>query len=489
MTASPVIRLIDSSHPFSSVGGARPSAVETRSFAYIQRVVSCLMAVTVAGLALAAWTDQSTWMGLARATTTMSVGVATVVYLVVMTAKALVVARSVRWRGRPVPAVDDRPDHAWPAYSILVPLYREGQVVVPLVRSLLALDYPTDRLQVLLLIEHDDVETASALGGVDLPPHFRSVIVGEGGPRTKPRACNLGLAEVTGEYCVIFDAEDRPDADQLKRTVVTFEASPPEVVCLQARLEYWNPNTNGLTRFFAAEYAMNFSLYLPGLVGHGWPVPLGGTSNHFRTNTLRDLGGWDPFNVTEDADLGIWLARRGGRVGLVDSVTLEEANSQVGNWLRQRSRWMKGFMQTWLAHSRAPRRLLAELGWRRFLAFHLVVGGTWFTCLLNPVFWGLTLLYAVTGSDTIRSLYPAPIFYAGLVSLVVGNWLFAYTMFMGCMERGLYRNVKWMLAVPLYWALMSVAAYRAGLQLLDPKRQYYWEKTTHGLVSEPAAGA
>jgi cellulose synthase/poly-beta-1,6-N-acetylglucosamine synthase-like glycosyltransferase len=258
-------------------------------------------------------------------------------------------------------------------------------------------------------------------------------------------------------------------------------------VCVQAELQYFNPETNVLTRWFAAEYACNFSLVLPGLTRTDAPVPLGGTSNHFRTQALRELGGWDGYNVTEDADLGIWIARAGLRVSMIDSVTWEEANSRVGNWIRQRSRWIKGYIQTYLVHMRHPVRLGRELGLRNFVAFQCVVGGTVLTLLFNPIFWALTIAYVAFGQQWVSAVFPAPVLYLGMASMIVGNFISLWFQMAACMERGLYPSVKWLLAVPVYWVLLSVAAFKAFGQLLNPRLRHHWEKTTHGLVVDGAA--
>jgi cellulose synthase/poly-beta-1,6-N-acetylglucosamine synthase-like glycosyltransferase len=312
------------------------------------------------------------------------------------------------------------------------------------------------------------------------------VLIPPSGPRTKPKACNVGLRHARGEFCVIYDAEDRPEPDQLLKAVAAFGSVPSWVVCMQAELQYWNPWTNWLTRCFAAEYALNFSLVLRGLDRFRVPIPLGGTSNHFRVDALRDLGAWDPYNVTEDADLGMRIARRGWAVRMMVSVTEEEANSRVGNWIRQRSRWIKGYYQTWLVHMRSPRQLLRDLGLRQFLGFHLTLGFSSLTGLLNPLFWALACIYLISGPTHIRALFPGPILYLGVFSMLIGNLLMMQSMMAGCMDRGLYAAVRTMLAIPLYWALMSVAAYKALFQLLRPSRRHYWELTQHGLVSEQA---
>lgn len=413
------------------------------------------------------------------------VGAVTVVYVAVIAFKSVLVTLALRRGSRlALPGQRRVPDDDLPRFTVLVPVHREGAILPQLMGNLDRLDYPRDKLEVLILVEEDDEETADVLDRTVLPESFRRVIVPVSYPRTKPKACNVGLAEATGELCVIYDAEDRPEADQLRKAVEAFTRAPRGVVCMQAQLQYWNPDTNGLTRLFAAEYACNFSLVLPGLTRLRVPVPLGGTSNHFRTRDLRELGGWDSYNVTEDADLGIRIARAGLHVEMIDSVTWEEANSEIGNWTRQRSRWIKGYVQTYLVHMRSPRTLYRQLGFRSFLSFQLVVGGTPFTLLVNPLFWGLTVAYLVTRWAGIASLFPTVVFYLGMASMVLGNYLALLQQAVGCMQRGLYANVRWLVLSFAYWALMSVAAYKAVIQLLRPSRRHYWEKTNHGLVIE-----
>ena len=249
-----------------------------------------------------------------------------------------------------------------PVYTILVPMYKEPEVAQKIIRAVTDLDYPQDKLDVKLLLEEDDPETRAKIDAVkdQLPSCIEIIVcpkVPKGQPKTKPRACNWGLDKARGEYLVIFDAEDRPETDQLKKAVVAFRsleaANKKHVVCLQAKLNYFNARQNLLTKCFTLEYTTWFDLFLPGLHAFRIPIPLGGTSNHFRTDMLKKLGGWDPFNVTEDCDLGIRLARHGYATEILDSTTWEEANSQVGNWIRQRSRWIKGYFQTHLVHTRS----------------------------------------------------------------------------------------------------------------------------------------
>jgi len=468
---------------------ARPLPDRLSARTLLSRGQAATLSVLVAGaLAVVGLRLATGWGPSPMAWAVGAVTVATVVYVTVISFRLFLVVAA---QEAPVMRFTDGelrafPDGDLPTYSILVPLYREEAVLPALAAKLSRLDYPADRLQVLLLIEEDDEPTRAALDRIDLDSRFEVVLIPPSQPRTKPKACNVGLSHARGEFCVIYDAEDRPEPDQLRKAVAAFRSLPNWVVCVQAELQYWNPWTNWLTRCFAAEYALNFSLVLRGLDRFRLPIPLGGTSNHFRTDALRELGAWDPHNVTEDADLGMRIARRGWGVQMMISVTEEEANSRVGNWIRQRSRWIKGYYQTWLVHMRSPWQLWRDLGPRQFCAFQLTLGFSALTGLMNPIFWALTCVYLISGPARISALFPSAVLYLSVFSMLIGNLLMVYSMMAGCMDRGLYGAVRTMLAIPLYWALMSVAAYKAFLQVLRPSRRHYWELTVHGLVTEHA---
>jgi glycosyltransferase XagB len=374
-----------------------------------------------------------------------------------------------------IAALDER---TLPVYTILVPLFKEAAVIPKLVGGVSGLNYPKTKLDVRLLCEEGDDETIDAIRELNLPPHFRLVIVPDSQPKTKPKACNFGLLQAEGEYVVIYDAEDQPDPDQLKRVVIAFRKLPESVTCVQCKLNYFNQEQNTLTRWFAAEYSFHFDLLLPGLDKAGVPIPLGGTSNHFITERLIELAAWDPFNVTEDADLGIRLHKAGYETVIVDSTTLEEANSQVENWINQRSRWIKGYIQTWLVHMRHPIRLCREIGFKSWASFQLIIGGT-FIFLLNPIFWLLTTVFLVTQANLIREVFPGVVFYMAAAQLFIGNFAFVYLSVAGALDRGLFSLVKYALVTPVYWGLMSVAAWKGFLQLFT--NPFYWEKTQHGL--------
>ncbi len=376
----------------------------------------------------------------------------------------------------------DRASLDWeqlPGYSVLVPLYKETSVLKQLVQNLSELEYPHEKLSIFLLLEEDDRGMIEAVGQMSLPPYMQCLIVPPSQPRTKPKALNVGLRQIHSEFCVVYDAEDRPDPQQLLKAVIAFNKASPKVICLQAKLAYHNPHKNLLTRFFTTEYASWFNLYIPGLAKHGLLFLLGGTSNHFRTQPLREVGAWDPYNVTEDCDLGVRIARAGYRVEFLNSTTWEEANSHVISWIKQRSRWIKGYIMTYLAHMRNPLRLFQELGPAKFITFELMVGVSPLTQMMNPLFWLLTVLYLLTRWHFIELLYPGPIFYLGSASLLLGNFIALYINLNGCVLKEEFSLVKWVFLSPMYWVLMSIAAWRAFRQLIF--NPHYWEKTQHGV--------
>jgi glycosyltransferase XagB len=376
-------------------------------------------------------------------------------------------------------AVDEVRD--WPIYTILLPVYRETSVLRQLVHGIAGLDYPADRLDVKLLLEEDDAETIAAAGAMTLPAYFDVCVVPDIGQRGKPRACNYGLSRARGKFLVIYDAEDRAEADQLKKSVIAFGQVDPKVVCLQAKLNYFNRSHNLLTRWFTAEYSMWFDQMLPGLQSIDAAIPLGGTSNHFVVARLEEIGGWNSYNVTEDADLGMRIFLMGWKTAVLDSTTYEEATSKAGNWIRQRSRWVKGYMQTYLFYMRHPWRLLRRMGGQSFLIFQLFFGAGTLCLLVNPIYWLLTIAWFATRWSGIESVFPRPVLYIGTLGLFIGNAAFTLAAVAGCFGRRNYEDVKWVLLFPLYWILMSVAAWKGFIQLLY--KPSYWEKTVHGFCA------
>jgi cellulose synthase/poly-beta-1,6-N-acetylglucosamine synthase-like glycosyltransferase len=416
-------------------------------------------------------------------TATVLVGVATT-FFVISTGFRLYAA----WEGcRPgatispsdadVAALDER---ALPVYTILLPLYKEKQSTIrALFDSLSRIDYPRHKLDGLLLIEDDDEQTSIAIEKVGRPAWMRPLPLPAGIPRTKPRAMGIGLRYARGTLVTVYDAEDKPDPKQLKKAVWGFQRVNDRVACLQAKLGYYNPRQNLLTRWFTLEYDAWFNIFLPGLHRIGAPIPLGGTSNHFRRAPLEACLGWDPYNVTEDADLGLRFARLGLTTAMLESTTGEEANSRVGNWLRQRSRWSKGYMQTLLVHTRRPLRLLRQLGPRATCGFLLTIGGAVVTALLAPIFWLMLVLWLYLQPIWIAELFPGPIYYAASVSLVAGNFLLVFLSLCAAVGRGHDDLAPQALLTPFYWVLMSVATWMALGELI--LRPHHWHKTEHGL--------
>lgn len=373
-----------------------------------------------------------------------------------------------------------QPDRDLPVYSVLVPLSHEARILPQLLDALLALDYPAAKLDIKFLIEADDGETASALASQHLPPHMEVVVVPAGLPRTKPRALNVGLALARGDLVVVYDAEDVPDPGQLRLAVATFGRAGPDVACLQARLVIDNASAHWLTRFFAVEYAALFDILNPALAHWELPVPLGGTSNHLRTDILRQVGGWDAWNVTEDADLGIRLAVAGYRVADLPSATQEEAPASLRAWLAQRTRWMKGYLQVVVTHSRQPLGSFRRLGPLRFLAAIALTYGAIVSALVYPVSVAVVASEIAAGRFLrIDSLADIATWAIALVLLGCGPPAMILPGLLALKGRRLLALWPFALLLPFYYLLVSIAAWRGVWELLRAPQR--WNKTEHGL--------
>ncbi|MBQ9432206.1 MAG: glycosyltransferase [Kiritimatiellae bacterium] len=412
------------------------------------------------------------------------VAVCTAVYVVMTLYKFLVIGKSaspkaiMRFSSEDIAKRDAAGD--WPVYTILIPMYREPETLKQMIGALEKMDYPADKKDVQFLLEEDDDLTLNAAAQLQMPPGFRVTKIPESFPRTKPKACNIGLHLAKGKYLVIYDAEDLPEPDQLKKAVLAFEQSPENVACVQSRLNYYNPRQNLLTRWFTAEYSAWFDLQLPGLAALGAVIPLGGTSNHFKTEILQQLMGWDAYNVTEDCDLGIRLGRAGYTTRMLETTTWEEACSVFRFWIKQRTRWQKGYIQTWFVHMRKPFLLLKELGLVNFMHYQLLVGGVTFSVLVNPFFWTMALGWFIFRPEGVDRLFPGPVFAAGAFCLFVGNFVFVYINLLGCCKRK-RDDLMWAsLLTPVYWMMMSYSGWRAFIQFF--RAPFVWEKTQHGLA-------
>ncbi|MEL6064955.1 MULTISPECIES: glycosyltransferase family 2 protein [unclassified Methylobacterium] len=384
-------------------------------------------------------------------------------------------------------AVPPLAEAALPVYTILVPLYREAAVVPALLRALAALDYPPAKLDIKLLIEADDPEMRAVLAPIPLPARFEVITVPPGSPRTKPRALNTGLPLARGDLLTVYDAEDLPDPGQLRSAAALFARLPERIACLQGRLVIDNADDSWLTRAYALEYAGLFDVLNPALARCRLPVPLGGTSMHLRVRALRALGGWDAFNVTEDADLGMRLALAGYGVSDLPSATTEEAPSRFRPWLGQRIRWLKGLAQTSLTHGRSPLSNARRLGGLEALCAVALVPGTVISALAYPA-----CLAAAIWSFLVLEIPAAPVFLdnlgTGLAITLFGTGLGALVLpaLIGCVRRGWGDLAPYALGMPLYFLLVSLAAWLALIELVRaPER---WNKTAHGLARTSRSG-
>ncbi len=375
--------------------------------------------------------------------------------------------------------VKDVIDDDLPIYTIHLPVYKEDKLIKKLIWNLQSLDYPREKLDIKLLIEEDDDKTLNAVRNLDFPAIFEVIVVPFHMPKTKPKACNYGLHFSRGKYLTIYDAEDIPDTDQLKKVVALFTKLPPHYICIQSSLNYFNRNENFLTRMFTLEYSYWFDYMLPGLDTFDIPIPLGGTSNHFKFEYLVELGGWDPFNVTEDADLGVRAYAKGYKVAIINSTTYEEANNEPFNWIRQRSRWIKGYMQSYLVHMRNPVKLWKKIGWKGFLGFNFFIGATPITFLVYPILLAIFLCYVIFDMDSIKTYFPDWVLFMSIFNLMVGNILMIYVNMMAVFKRRYYELILFAIANPIYWLMHSISAYKGLYQLVV--KPFYWEKTNHGL--------
>lgn len=379
-----------------------------------------------------------------------------------------------------------RPFTQLPVVTILLPLFNEPDITGQLLRRMDRLDYPRELLDVILLIEDEDTTTRAALARANLPFWMRAIIVPPGQPRTKPRAMNYGLNFARGSIVGVYDAEDAPEPDQIRKVAQRFLEVPPDVACLQGQLDYYNPHHNWLSRCFTLEYATWFRLLLPGVARLGLFVPLGGTTLFFRRTVLEEMGAWDAHNVTEDADLGLRLARRGFRTEIIETTTYEEANAAVLPWVKQRSRWLKGYAMTWATHMRDPVLLWRELGPKRFIGLQAQLLGTVLGFSLAPVLW--TLVVKVFGLP-----HPLDRF------LPVQGYLGLAFFFLACQMLTIYaawraaalprhRGLRiWIPVLDVYFLLASVATLLGLAELLV--KPFHWRKTAHGRYSREGQAA
>jgi len=384
---------------------------------------------------------------------------------------------------RPKPMIDAPRTADWhlPVYTVLVPLYDEAAQVIPLVKALDALDWPKERLEIKLVCEADDQTTLDAAELACTArgrAHFEVIRVPPSLPRTKPKALNYALQVSSGRLVTVYDAEDRPHPGQLREAHNAFLRLGQSMAVLQSPLCVINGGSSWFSRMFAIEYSALFDGLLPALDRARSFGPLGGTSNHFKRAALDHIGGWDPYNVTEDADLSVRLARAGLGFATLTLPTYETAPRSAGVWFGQRTRWFKGWMQTWLVHMRQPIRLWQQLGWKQFLVFHLMITGMILSALIHPLLWigvfyyGTQLLHLGQTTLTVSGF-----FFLDLASILLGYATMAALALRTLPQRGLQALAPGLFGLPAYWLCLSVAAWRALHELL--RRPHHWEKTEH----------
>jgi glycosyltransferase involved in cell wall biosynthesis len=443
---------------------AAPSLTASAGLTATQIVV----AATLAGLAVGLWFDAP---DLLRSL------ISTALWLVFMAAISL------RWTAvvaaREAPVCEPLLDKELPVYTIIVALYREGRVVRELVRALDAIDYPRAKLDIKLVVERRDAETLTAIAAMRLPSRYDVIVAPPGEPSTKPRALNVALSAARGDLIVVYDAEDEPDPNQLRLAAARF-AAKPQIDALQARLTIHNAADFWLSELFAIEYAVLFDFVNPGLAALDLPIALGGSSNHFRAGTLRRVGGWDAWNVTEDADLGLRLARFGARVGALGSDTSEEAPNDLPNWFRQRVRWQKGWMQTLIVHSRHPIRFGRELGGRRALAAGALISGTVLGGLFGPPLLVEALVRAFHGGLAGGGFVATAEDVVTYILTLSGAQAMIIPALVAMRRRGMKGAARSMASMPAYYALVCAATWVALFDLAW--RPFYWAKTEHGRV-------
>ena len=370
-------------------------------------------------------------------------------------------------------------DNTLPVYSILVPLYKEEKVIKYLLRALNKIDYPKANLEIFLLIEEDDHATFKAVLKQKLNEKFKIIIIPFSQPRTKPKACNYGLKYVTGKYVVIYDAEDVPEPTQLKKVVASFESLSDDFVCIQAKLNYFNREENAITKCFSVEYSNWFEFMLPALRRLNLIIPLGGTSNHFKTKKLKEIGAWDDYNVTEDAEIGIRLSLLGYKVALLNSTTYEESPMTFKNWIKQRTRWIKGYLQTYIIFLVNKKKYFKNLSFFQILGFHMFIGLPAFTYFFTPF---LGAIFVLSYFEIIKIL--GSIKYILLFSqivFVIGIFCSVFITINSVIYHKWYNIIEVIFLFFFYHILHSLASYRAIYQLFS--KTYYWEKTEHGATN------
>ncbi|MHA1129101.1 MAG: glycosyltransferase family 2 protein [Alphaproteobacteria bacterium] len=440
--------------------------IPARSFLYILGVIALIIAFPIVSLSFA-----MIWVLFANLATT-----------------SLRISAVIAWRNDrllPVSLPDNyvslSKHRDRPKVTILVPLFHEDTVLPRLIETLSNLDYPRESFEVKFLLEEVDNLTTAAIKKINLPDFIECLTIPKDWLQTKPKAMNYALPFCDGEIIGIYDAEDRPEPDQILKVVDHFMVAPADVACVQGYLDFYNSRHNWLARCFTMEYATWFRVILKGIQRLRIPIPLGGTTVFFRRDILEKIGGWDAHNVTEDADLGMRLARFGYRCEMVNTTTWEEANARPLPWVRQRSRWLKGYAITWATHMRNPLKLWRDLGFISFIGFQIIFLGGLSAFLAGPIFWALWLSCFSLPIIPISAL-PAGLWELFAATLIVGQVTMFTVMLLAIGNSKRKHLLPYFLALPFYWPLGTFAAYKAIAELFYAP--FYWDKTAHGVTSD-----
>ncbi|MFK7973839.1 MAG: glycosyltransferase family 2 protein [Rickettsiaceae bacterium] len=361
-----------------------------------------------------------------------------------------------------------------PIYSVLIPLYKEELKVNSILAAMANLNYPKHKLDVKLILEADDLVTIRSLVYLTIPDYIQIIKVPYSLPRTKPKALNYAMSFVYGQYLTIYDAEDEPDPDQLIKAIAAFRQLPQEYACVQAKLNFYNAKENLLTRLFSIEYSIWFNYVLEGLSRLNLPITLGGTSNHFKVALLNKVGRWDAYNVTEDAELGVRLHFAGYKVFMIDSTTLEEAPNKLTTWLNQRTRWIKGYLQTVCVFMKTKQH--RDVNTVAMSIVYILLGLSTYSFLLLP--WLLLVIWYCNVDYYIQYLWLTNSFCA-----ISYMYAMAYIIISDDNSPTRIRSILDLLAFliwPMYFILHTLASYKAIWELVISP--FKWNKTPHGNI-------
>jgi len=385
--------------------------------------------------------------------------------------------------------MDNIADLELPVYSIMFPMYKEGRLIPSIVQNASNINYPRHKLQILLIIESDDYEALNTINSMKLDSCFELIKVPPSYPRTKSKACNYALSYLKGEYCVVYDADDIPNSDQLLSALRYFrDSTKSNLCCVQAGLGYYNWRTNWLTAMFEIEYIILFQFILPSLAHHSFPIPLGGSSNHFVTKVIKEIGGWDPYNVTEDAEIGLRLKDHGYDIEVLSDRTLEEAPTSVKSWLKQRARWIKGHLHTYLIYMRSPLKTKRAFGVGGLNVISNMLGVATLTMVITPILIVILLLYYCGvikfhyRMAQVNYICGIMIFIVGMLSILLmsGIAVFQSRIFYEYYKIQRYRHLKMLslsILFPLYLIFHMIASYIAIYELIS--EPHHWNKTKH----------